>query len=248
MSYMEEVTLIGIRIHVPNNERHQIWYQENIFNWLKFRKYTIQRYVVGSHINTGNEHIHIHVETQGGKKLSNPIATMKRDYELGKILTEYRCKEDMKEFIPIHKGEYKGRINISIQMTQLNISQEKDIERFLQYPMKEGIVVATNLPQEIATQLECNAKAEYATALAKQEKIKTKEKKNLSDWQEFVNHLDKEDPKSIRQAYRIAILYYIEKYDKPPTGKVIADNTERYSIKRGLLSTEQLVEKYMAFY
>jgi cell division protein FtsI/penicillin-binding protein 2 len=133
-------------------------------------------------------------------------------------------------------------------MKIININEKKDIERYLQYPLKEGIVVATNLPQDEVKQLEMNAKAEYAVAMQQQVKREKKEKKGLSDWEEFVNHLDQKEPTSIRQAYRIAIEYVKAKYDKPLTGKVIADNTERYCIKRGILTTEQLVEKYMAFY
>ena len=220
-----------------------------MLNWLKYKTYVIQRYTVGAHINTGNEHIHIHVEATGRKKLTNAIATMKRDYNLGKISTVYKNKEQS-ETLPktVTEGEYKGKINISIQMKTININDKKDIERYLQYPLKEGLVLCSNLPPEEIKQLERNAKAEYAVAQQKQVNRDKKEKKSLSDWQEFVNHLNEKEPDSIRKAYRIAIEYYKTKYEKPPTGKVIADNTERYCIKKGILTTEQLVEKYMAFY
>lgn len=241
-----EETLIGIRIHVKNKEELQDWYIDNILEWIKYRKYEIINYTIGAHINTGNEHIHIHMHVKG-KKLSNPIATLKRDYEKGNVTT-YSKNMKQTEELPktIIDGKYKNKINISIQMKTTN--EENDIKRYLQYPLKEGLVLRTNLPPDEAKQLQMNAKAEYAAAKQKQLEREKKEKKGMSDWEEFVNHLDQYQPETIRKAYRIAIEYYRAKYDKPPTGKVIADNTERYCIKRNILTTEQLVERYLSFY
>jgi uncharacterized short protein YbdD (DUF466 family) len=242
-----EFTLVGIRIHVKNDQEEQDWYIDNLIKWLEYRKYTIIKYTIGAHINTSNEHIHIHLYVSG-KKLSNPIATMKRDYETGKITTEYKNVEQTKKYKTVTGDMYKGKINMSIQMKTIKETDENDIERYLQYPLKEGLVLRTNLPPDEAKQLQMNAKAEYAAAKQKQLEREKKEKKGMSDWEEFVNHLDQYQPETIRKAYRIAIEYYRAKYDKPPTGKVIADNTERYCIKRNILTTEQLVERYLSFY
>jgi hypothetical protein len=243
---MEEKTLIGIRIHVPNNQEEQQWYIDNMLDWIKYRKYEIRQYTVGAHINTGNPHIHIHIIAIG-KKLSNAIATIQRDYAKGNLPTKYINSEQSQKYpkTPV-EGRYKNKINISIQMKYNKI--ENDIERYLQYPLKEGLVLHTNLPPDEIKLMTMKAKAEYAAALQKKLNKEKNEEKTLSEWQEFVTHLDEKEPTTIRQAYRIAIQYYKAKYDKPPTGKVIADNTERYTIKRGILTTEQLVEKYMAFY
>lgn len=241
---------IGIRIHAENNRPLQEYYLDNMLHWIEYRKYDSPTYVAGIHLETENPHIHIHIITKG-KALSNPIATMKRDYQMGKVPTSVPGYKDYEYPESVIGQTYKGRINMSIQMTELeeNESLQQNITRFLQYPLKEGLELRSNIDTK---ELKENAMKEYKESKEKHERLKTekqkKEAKELSEWVKFSNYLDEQQPINLEEAFRHAIHYYRTNYDKPPTGKLMIDNAERYCIKHGILSYEDLVQKYIGRY
>lgn len=165
---------IGLRVHVEDSKLLHKFYLDNFRRWLDYRKYTIINYTAGVHTNTANPHIHIHYIAEG-KKLSNPIATMKRDFteKLGTMYPNVpkAIRDEMPKGFTTEK--YKGRINMSLQIKDL---EENNIERFLQYPLKEGQLIDTDLDLVKVKTLTEIAQTEYKNSLAKQATKDRKEK------------------------------------------------------------------------
>lgn len=252
---------IGIRIHVINETPIQDYYLDNLLSWLKYREYDVESYTAGIHIATENPHIHIHCLARG-KLLSNPVATFKRDYQLNKLPTI--LGEGLNYPYPdsLIGQKYKGKINLSIQMKEhvhpeddgnclTNLIDSLNGRRYLQYPLKEGLPLrhSGNLTKEFIEELMKNAQQEYKEAQeryeVKQQYKERKEAKELSEWAKLCDYLDGESCKDLTMTFMHALVYYRTNYDKPPTGKLICDNAERYCIKHDILSIDELVHKYI---
>jgi hypothetical protein len=211
--------------------------------WLKYRDYKINSSSFGVHKNTGNEHFHFNIESHG-KPLSNPLATMKRDYETGKVDTYWKTPEECKTYPKTFtKNLYKGRINMSLRITQNNDGDQ--LFRFLQYPLKEGLTVHKynhNLDDFGGyEQLKTNAVAEYTHCLNAAKQAEDKKEKQLTEWQELVILLDKREPTDFDQVFRSILYHYKTEAKKPPTIRCMKDNAERYSFMRGIISIEDII-------
>lgn len=247
---------IGIRIHAENNRPLQDYYVDNMLYWLQYRNYDIEYYTSGIHLDTENPHLHLHVIATG-KKLSNPVATLKRDYDTKKIVTQFPAHQEYDYPESVVGQKYKGKINLSIRMTDPQYhpsvladdrtSYDKNIRRYLGYPLKEKRPLRNTYP-DWETLME-EAHAEYKQAIARHEATavqkERKEQKQLSEWVKLSQNLEENNPQNLEEAFRFALTYYKENYEKPPTGKMILDNAERYCIKHGVLTYEDLVAKYI---
>lgn len=232
---------IGLRVHVEDENLLHKFYLDNFLSWLKFRKYNLINYTAGIHTNTANPHIHIHFIAEG-KKLSNPIATLKRDFR-EKMPVEYpNIPKELRDKLPrsFIGQTYKGRINMSLQIKDL---EENNIERFLQYPLKEGKLIRTDLGEDKVNAIMEIAQLEYKNSLAKQANKEQKEKEKENEWDKMCEYLDKEKPQDIRQIFRELIQYYRE-WNKPPTMKFIFDTAERYAFKKGIIDVDYLMNKF----
>lgn len=256
---------IGIRIHADNEQPIQEYYLNNMLHWLQYRKYDIQYYTAGIHLDTENPHIHIHAVAytmeegaKPAKALSNPVATMKYDYAKDKVgIVEGTAVGYEYPNSPVgQKYRNTNRINISIQMTDQGSGDEgamvaeANINRWLGYPLKEGRLLQSNHPS--VEELMKRANEEYIEAKAKYDKEQTKkeikEARETSEWEKYCNYLDEKNVLTLEDAFRHSVRYYRENYNKPPTGKYIADNAERYCIKHEILTEEHLIQKYIGRY
>jgi len=234
--------LISLRCHYLEHN-HIDFYMNQFTRWLKYRDYTIESSSFGLHKNTGNDHFHYHLITHG-KPLSNPLGTMKRDFEVGKVETFWKTKQECKEYPKTFtKNLYKGRINMSLRMTQ-NTDGCQDF-RFIQYPLKEGLTVHKynhNLDDFGGyDQLKTNAVAEYTHALNAAKQKEEKKEKQLTEWQELVILLDKREPTDFEQVFRTILYHYKTESKKPPTIRCMKDNAERYSFMRGIITIEEII-------
>lgn len=234
---------IGLRVHVENCPKLHDFYLTNFRNWLNFRKYKLINYTAGIHLNTANPHIHIHFIAEG-KKLSAPIDTLKRDFNkrLGTQFPLETFEERAKWGCPLNmvSEKYKGKINMSLQIKDL---EEHNIDRFLQYPLKEGRLISSDLPLVKLNALMEVAQTEYQNSLAKQANHERKEKEKESEWEKMCETIDQQEPTTLRQVFRELIEYYRE-WNKPPTMKFIYDTAERYAFKKRIIDVDYLMRKF----
>lgn len=258
----EAIMLVGIRVTLDKNKEKEEWYVENLMKWIRMR-WNIEYYTAVAHTQTEQYHIHIHTivtRKEGSKELKplqNPANQIKYDYNKGKIETTYKnINIENLPKTPVEE-KYKGKSNIAIKMVKIEQEEasKEEVEKWLRYPLKEGIeesIIATNLEKSIVERLMKEGHEEYLQAKRIKEKNeeykKNRENKELSEYQKLAKYLDECHPETIHQAYRCAIIYYRDNYEKTPTGKTIVDNTERYCIKRHILTIEQLQQKYLAYY
>jgi len=235
----QQLLAIGLRVHLKHQVSLGEFYVDNFHAWLKYRGYEIVDCTSGFHLNTEAPHIHIHVVAKG-KLLSNPIASLKRDYNMNKILTRLPKYRDYEE--NNFTGQtYKNKINMSLQMKTL---EEKDLKRYLQYPLKEQNCLTSSLTAEETEQLMELAHTEYLASKRRRETEQKHEEKKLSEWQELVKIVDEFQPGDIEEAFRKIIEHY-KKWEKPPTMKFIWDQTQRYCIKKNLITTDQIVNHFL---
>ena len=240
-----EKLAIGIRIHLVENEDTKE-YLDNFIEWLKYRKFCIEAYTAGQHNNTNNPHIHMHFICQG-KAITNPMMLMKRDFNLGKV-------GDPK-FI---SRKYKNKINMSLQINNLD---EKNIKRYLQYPLKEieelpdSRLIGHELSNTNWTieELCRQGHEEYKQVLQHQEKKEKKIKEKLTEWQELVEFMEGQlydttlpwcGERTILDEVLQQIVKYYKQRSKPPSLKLIWDRTERYCFSKGYIDHEYILYKY----
>lgn len=244
--------LISFRVHVKckDNEACLHWYIDNFTNWIKFRKYTICKMTAGIHLNAKSEHIHVHYEVDGTSLLANPIQSFKYDYKNERISKIYNLEQKDLKTIPkdILGERYLGRINISLKMVAKN--SDLDGVRFLQYPLKEKLVIATShINNDELEHLVKNASVEYENSLQKQKNKELKEEKSMSEWEELIELI--ECPYKDGKVWEIntqsdvarCVLQYFKQRKKPPTIKYMFDLAERLSFKLGIISIDELLIK-----
>ena len=239
----DQTLLVGFRIHVDYNRELMQWYINNCINWIEHRNHKIIKAVAGYHKDTGNGHMHIHLITQG-HKWSNPFQTFKQDYSTGKLGLIYNCPKEVKELPDnILSQKYRNRSNISIKMVVA--ADETDQIRFLQYPLKEAIPLwmhaVSRVEQEELTKV---AKIEYAQAKSKRIEHMNKEQSRLTEWETLLEMVRKQDLGSDYAVFSYICEIYKERDCKPPSIRSIVDISERISMKLGILSIENLVNKY----
>lgn len=244
--------LLSFRVHVncQDNQPCLNWYIDNFTNWIRFRKYTICKMTAGIHLNAKAEHIHVHYEVEGTGLLSNPIQSFKYDYKNERLSKIYNLEQKDLKTIPkdILGERYLGRINISLKMVAKNT--DLDGVRFLQYPLKEKLVVATfGITEQELEKLLKNASEEYEISLQNQKKKELKEEKSMSEWEELIELI--ECPYQNGKIVEITtqadvarcVLQYFKERKKPPTIKYMFDLAERLSFKLGIISIEELLIK-----
>lgn len=234
-----QLLAIGLRVHLKHQETLGRFYEDNFLAWLRFREYEVQHHTSGFHLNTEAPHIHIHVVAKG-KALSNPIASLKRDYNMNKILTRLPKYRDFEE-TNFTEQKYKNKINMSLQMKVLD---EKDLKRYLQYPLKEKNLLSSTLCEEETTHIMEMAHTEYLASKRRRETEQRHEEKKMTEWQELVKTVDEFQPENLEEAFRKIIEYY-KKWEKPPTMKFMWDQAQRYAIKKNLLTTDQIVNHFI---
>jgi len=241
---------IGLRVTVINDERIHDWYITHFRKWLLYRKYQISGASFGIHLNAEHPHIHYAVVATG-KLLSNPLATLKRDFDLGKVQTEYNTKQDtlgLPAFFTAAK--YKGRINISLQMKN-HISIGEDVFNFLQYPFKEGLTNSKynyNLDEFGGqSQLQEKSIAIYQARRKELEKKKKKEEKDLSEWDKLVKYLDNLELETHYQVHLFCLTYYRSLEKKPPSLNYMRDQAEKYSFLRRIIEDEEIIANSRRF-
>lgn len=238
---------VALRVHLVEYEDPEKEYLEPFLEWLQYKKFRILTYTAGKHINTNNPHIHIHVVCSQGKIYTNPIFTMKTDYNNNKV--------GDKRFI---SRKYKGKINMSLQMSVL---EKVKMKGFLQYPLKEieqlpdERLVGYDLANTIYTIEElCQcANTEYKRALAGREKKEKKEQEKLTEWQELVEYMDKQvydttlqwhgENTILGEVLKLIVVYYRQR-TKPPSMKLIWDRTEQYCFYKGYIGEEYIMYKF----
>lgn len=243
--------LISFRVHVncQNNQPCINWYIDNLTNWIEFRKFTICKMTAGIHLNAKSEHIHVHYEVEGSSILANPIQSFKYDYKNQRISQIYNLEQKDLKTIPkdILGERYLGRINISMKMVAKNT--DLDGVRFLQYPLKEKLVIATKgITSNELESLVKNASLEYEHACQKQKQKELKEEKSMSEWEELIELIEcpyKKGGMEINTQYDVAkcVLQYFKEKKKPPTIRYMLDLAERLSFKLGILGIEELLNK-----
>jgi len=235
---------VGLRVHCPNEKDIHEWYLDHFMKWLKYRKYVLLAASCGVHTNTTEDHIHYHCVVKG-QTLANPLATMKRDFEIGKVQTEYKydlySRELPSSFID---GKYKNRINMSLSFkVQTDIG--KDVMNFLQYPFKEGNTILErnyNLDEYGGQdQLQAQAIAIYQASQHQQQKKELKVKKDKSEWQVICDLLDLNQPQDLDQVEYLVLNHYKSLESKPPTIRFMLDLAERYAFKKGILEIRHIV-------
>ena len=238
----DSTLLVGFRIHLEHDMELVQFYVDNCINWLAYRGHEVLKYVSGYHKDTGNGHMHIHVITEG-HKWSNPFQTFKQDFskKLGLI---YNSKKGLKELPNNILGQkYRNRSNISIKMVEAK--DETDKIRFLQYPLKEGIPLMTyNTTLEEIQELTKVAKIEYAQAKAKRIEYMAKEESRLTEWETLLEMVKKQGLGSDTAVFSYVCEIYKARDSKPPSIRSIVDISERISMKLGILSIEDLTNKY----
>lgn len=237
---------IGLRVHCPNDSDIQDWYIGHFKDWLNYRNYVLLGSSVGIHINTGEHHFHYHCLVQG-RLLSNPLDTMKRDFNLGKVPLYYKSQADVRKLPDkFLGGRYKSRLNMSLTMkVQTDIG--KDVFRFLQYPLKEGRTLSDHLynldEYGGLDELMAKATAEYEIAQAKRVKELAKKEKDKSDWEKIVGYLAQLRPSNVREVAFHILIYYKSQDTKPPTVKFMFDLADRYSFKYGIYTFDELINQ-----
>lgn len=242
-----DLIAIALRVHLVENEDPKTEYLEPFLEWLEYKKFRVHAYTAGKHINTNNPHIHIHLVCSQGKIYTNPIFTMKTDYNNNKV--------GNKKFI---SRKYKGKINMSLQM---NVLVKVKTKGFLQYPLKEieqlpdERLVGYDLANTIWTieELCLAANIEYKRALAGREKKEIKEKEKLTEWEELIEYMDKQIYDTTLQWYgetnilgevlKLLVIYYRQRA-KPPSMKLIWDRTEQYCFHKGYIGEEYIMYKF----
>jgi len=242
--YMASPLLISLRCHYDSVD-HIDFYVKHFNEWLEYRHLPVQNSSFGLHKNTGNEHFHYHIVSYGNN-LSNPIATLKRDFELGKVKISYKNRKDSMEHPKTFtKNLYKGRINMSLRIT--SISDMDQAFRFLQYPLKEGITCKeyNYKLDEFGgyEQLKTNAVAEYTHACNAAKQKEKKKETALSEWQQLVEMLDSEWPSEFDEVFRKILFHYKTESKKPPTIRYMRDCAERYSFMRGIISINEIINE-----
>lgn len=237
--------IVGFRCHCTEAQDHYFMY--NFIEWLKYRKYVILHFSTGIHTNTEHRHFHMAFYVTG-TKLSNPVSTIKRDCETGAFTAIPSCGLDA--FTAL---QHKGKINFSIQMS-MHPEDDIDLKRFLQYPLKEGALKVKPQFSDLSNykytlgELTNFANIEYEESIHKHEQKKVREVRTLSDWDKYVEYLDKYNNfESHQDVFRKTIQYHKDLGGRMATGKFMLDNSERYSIMRDILTTEDLISKYFRF-
>lgn len=237
---------IGLRVHCENDSDIQDWYIGHFKDWLKYRDYVLLASTMGIHINTGEHHFHFHCVVQG-HLLKNPLATMKRDFDLGKVPLTYKSNAMVKS-LPDNfvGGKHKSRINLSLKMV-VQIDIGKDVFRFLQYPLKEGRTLQhhnLNIDEYGGVDaLMTKAQAEYEVAQAKHVKELAKKEKDKSDWEKIVEYLGQLRPSNVREVAFHVLTYYKSQDTKPPTVKFMFDLADRYSFKYGIYTFDEMINQ-----
>ncbi len=232
--------LLGIRIHYKQ-ELWIEWYLQNLQHWFKYRKFEITQSSAGQHKDTDNHHLHYHLIIEERKPLTNPISTFRYDYNKAKVTT---YSSNLKDYpASMISEEYKGRINISIKMT--NSDDPEDFRKFLQYPLKEKLPIldyCKNINVDMVSQ---KANAEYQLArethAAVLQKKQKREDKDKSQWEIMCEHLSSLEISSVRSVYKNVFMYYKDNNEKPPTIRFMSDMAERYAFKKGYLSIDQII-------
>ncbi len=243
MKIGDHTLLVGFRIHVDYDQELIQFYINNCINWLEHRNHTILKCVAGYHKDTGNGHMHIHLITKG-HKWSNPFQTFKQDYNTGKVGLIYNHKQQIQNLPNNILGQkYRNRSNISIKMVVA--ATETDQIRFLQYPLKEDKPLWIHkVSDKEAQELTKVAKIEYAQAKAKRIEHMSKEANRLTEWETLLEMVRKQGLGSDYAVFSYICEIYKERDGKPPSIRSIVDISERISMKLGILSIDNLVNKY----
>jgi len=192
-----------------------------ILKWLKDNSLDILRSTGGEHAEASSLHIHYHLQLN--KELpfkAPPLQTFKRN------------NPDLK------LSDRQLSIKYSFE------ESEKNVNRFLQYPLKEDRPIESmifNIPD--IQQLIANAKAEYeATKIFMQKKKAEQDKKN-SKKQSLFAYLDSKNPLSLYTACQLALEYYRDQDDSPHPQQIIK-NTETWAYKRQIWSDDDIIKRY----
>lgn len=212
-------------------------YIQNLLHWMFYRKIKILLKTFGVHNESQRVHFHFHCVVQfPGKPLSNPLATIKRDIEVGNFCPSYSMYEQPLLIRPRCIG---------IQIKDRN--PEDDI-KVLGYPLKEyetyeEIPLAYNT---YYTELDLENLRIEANSIFKHSKkiriIKDKvERKSENIWVEINTILDKHNPSSPKGACRILLTYYREKKKRPPFPSHLAKLSELYCFKKNITDVEDIL-------
>jgi len=236
-----DTILISLRCHY-DKEQDIHWYILNWKNWLEYRDYTVTASSFGIHKNSGNFHFHFHCIALG-KMITNSIATLQRDFNMGKVKTtlDPTRHSNLTNFVG---QKYKNKINMSVKLTRVTDIND-DVTNYLQYPLKEGLSLQkyNHGLEEYGgyEELLSAAKGIYKAALYKQQKEKEREENKLTEWQQLVNHLDKHSgADTFIKIFREVLLYHRVQDKKPPTIRAMRDNAERYCFIKEILTLEDI--------
>lgn len=200
-----------------------------IQKWLKDLDINIIKSTGGEHANASSLHIHYHLEIDKvPTKKDKPILTfMKSPLQV--------FKKDNPTFSIDNK-------QLSMKYTEQNI--EKNVYRFLQYPLKEDKPIFSmifNIPD--IEQMVMNAKAEYEAVCIKRQKDLEKANANLEKKKSLFKYLNSQSPKSLYQACTLALQYYRDEDDSPHPQQIIR-NTETWCYKNKIWDDDDIIKRY----
>lgn len=239
------VCLIGFRINIPLDICLNIYATEYL---VTIQDYLSRRgiihndidYVIGYHPQSGTTpHIHIHLKCNTSPNTKTSMSAMGQDFKnyLKSPDTSFQIFYDEE-----HKEKmWGGNRRYSAKVTETD--DMEGIERFLQYPLKEGIHIMSNLETSYVTKLTSNAQAEYKAKLVWEKKQAEKKALENSRCQTLWEHLDKKNYVSIIDLCEDALSFYRNNPEAPHPKTTLA-TAEKYAYHKGIWSSEDIILRY----
>lgn len=219
--------LLGFRVNYEIDTDLQA-YLSVIDSYLEHRGWKVVKSSAGVHTNSKNKHFHIHIVSQ--------VDTALKIYKTGE---RYPFNIYIKEN-NLKIGQYSIKSE-GPKLEEGDTDLHSAIERFLRYPLKEGVALHSHCINIDTDSLMQTAQAQYKLVLEAQHKDEVKQQQDKLKWNQIVKHLDDKKPTTYEEVFSELIEYTRE--DNPPvTIKVLNTKSINYMKLRKLLTNLQLIE------
>lgn len=182
------------------------YYVINIENYLKRLGYDIVEYVVGIHLEADSPHIHLHYLVNVGKSHIPKVFIQhwKYTFKEGRLPTE--LPEKQHKYPSLVDYKHKSKINISIKFTKSQ-PQEESLEnsKFLAYPLKEGLLVLSNIEKSRLESLSAQAQGTWNAVKIKKLKDKQRDENTATEYGKICEIISSGKPESYQDAVRIVL-------------------------------------------
>lgn len=186
-------------------------------------------YVWGSHPTSGTTpHDHVHCI------LSDPPNN--------KTAQKHPAQDFKNYLLSINDDSLSGKRVFSLKYSvQEDLSK---VRRFMQYPLKEGILVSSRgFSEDQLFQMKADAIAEYKAKLVYEQKEREKQALLLSKKQSLFSHLDTKQYASIVPVLYDTLSYYKEDPDAPHPKTQLA-SAEMYAYRKGIWTFDDIILRY----